>query len=232
MRGRVFGLMMSVLLLSSLAFGAAKPANCRLGVIDGEVKAGDSFVRPLGGGLELMVEALRSGWILRILPVAASRPAHDYAEIATPPYHSVSPLLISTDYSFRAQDAVGWNVRRFRYAPDAASFQSLSQAYERYEANPATQQTLAELVAKAPRATLTILDARLVPGTADQAGTASTVATHFSTTPHTIDSPPDGKPSVLGRINWIRFRISLEMPTFVPADGIALHQTGCDADLV
>ena len=41
---------------------------------------------------------------------------HDYAELATPPYESVSPLLLSTDFSFRAQDAVAWNPRRFRYA--------------------------------------------------------------------------------------------------------------------
>ena len=50
---------------------------------------------------------------------------HDYAELATPPYESVSPLLLSTDFSFRAQDAVAWNPRRFRYADNSAEFQRL-----------------------------------------------------------------------------------------------------------
>ena len=72
-----------------------------------------------GNGLEVMLEPLASGWILRVLPASGPRPAHDYAELATPPYRSVSPLLISTDYSFRAQDAVAWNPRRFRYVGHA-----------------------------------------------------------------------------------------------------------------
>ncbi|HEY6374845.1 MAG TPA: hypothetical protein VIX90_04900, partial [Edaphobacter sp.] len=104
--------------------GWAAPAGskgCVRGVLEGEVHAGEGFVRPIGNGLEVMLEPLASGWILRVLPVGVPRPAHDYAELATPPYQSVSPLLISTDFSFRAQDAVGWNPREFRFAADGQS---------------------------------------------------------------------------------------------------------------
>src|SRR3982751_5665863 len=85
------------------------------GVFEGEVRAGQQYVKGIGGGIELMLEPLPSGWILRVLPVGVGRPEHDYAELATPPYRSVNPLSISTDFSFRAQDAVAWNPRRFRF---------------------------------------------------------------------------------------------------------------------
>ena len=73
-------------------------------------------------GLKFLLEPIASGWIVRVLAAAGRGEPHDYAELATPPYRSVTPLAISTDFSFRAQDAVGWNPRRFRYAANAAAF--------------------------------------------------------------------------------------------------------------
>jgi hypothetical protein len=211
---------------------AASAQRCRVGVLDGEVKAGQQYVHRIGSGLEVMLEPLPSGWILRVLQVAPSRPAHDYAELATPPYHSVSPLLLSTDFSFRAQDAVGWTPRRFRYAPDQAMFARLLKAYEDFEAKPgpsaASQQALAELVTQAPGGVLTILDAHLIPGAADQAGTAATLASHFTTTPHVIDPLPDGKSTPLGRITWLRFRIAIELSKeFKPDPRLEVKLTPC-----
>ena len=232
MRVRVLSAIACAMVLSFSSFAMARPASCTVGVVEGEVKAGESFVRPIGGGLELMLEALRSGWIIRFLPAKGPRPSHDYAELATPPYHSVSPLLITTYYSFRAQDAIGWNVRRFRYATNPASYAGLLQAYDRYEAgagkDAVSQQSLASLVTQEPAASLTILDARLVPGTADQPRTAATLASHFLSTAHTIEQPPAGKPTPLGTIRWIRFRAELTIPTSMkPARGLQLRYTGC-----
>jgi len=210
---------------SSIAGSSQQPgkvAPCRVGTLEGQVRAGESFVRPIGGGLEIMLEPLHSGWILRVLPAGKPRPPHDYAELATPPYHSVSALLVSTDFSFRSQDAVGWNPRRFRFAADEASFSRLLKAYTEYEAKGgvslSSQENLATLVAKAPDGTMTILDARLVPGTGDQASAAAAVASHFAVTAHTVEAPADGKPTVLGKINWMRFRIALEIPQGFKAD--------------
>ena len=218
--------------LAALSQQRTSPERCRTGIIEGEVKEGQQFIRRIGSGLEVMLEPLPLGWVLRVLPVSASRPAHDYAELATPPYHSISPLLISTDFSFRAQDAVGWTPRRFRYAPDRAAFTRLLKAYESYEAkpgaSPASQNILAELVAQSPGGILTILDAHLVPGIADQASTVAVVASHFSTTPHVIEPPPNGRPSPLGKITWFRFRIALQLPReFSPAAGLEVKSVPC-----
>ena len=208
---------------------------CRVGVIEGEVKAGESFARPIGGGLELRLEALSwgSGWLLRVSPVKGGIAKHDYAELATPPYESVSPLLVSTDFSFRAQDAVAWNPRRFRYADNSADFQRLSDLYDHYRrSTPASAKTEAELavaVSKAPEGTLQILDARLIPGSANQAGTAATVATHFSASAHTVEEPPEGKGTALGKLTWLRFRVSLDLrPGFQPDKGLKIESHQCN----
>lgn len=219
-----------LVVLCSAGAGWGAPASCRTGTIEGEVRAGESFVQPIGNGLEMMLEPLASGWILRVLPAGKSRPPHDYAELATPPYHSVTPLLISTDYSFRAQDAVGWNPRRFRFAQNDRSFQALRKAYSDYGSKGAgsatVQQTLAGLVSRAPEGTLTILDANLVPGTADQAAAAAAVASHFGTTAHTLEQPAGGKATALGKLTGMRFRIAIELPAGFTADRRLTVSTG------
>jgi len=214
------------------ASGASGGKTCIRGVLEGEVQAGEEFVRPMGNGLEVMLEPLASGWILRVLPVGGARPGHDYAELATPPYQSVSPLLISTDYSFRAQDAVGWNPREFRFAADVRSFGQLSEVYGEYRKSAIPSEDvksrLAELVSRAPQATLEILDAHLVPGMADQARTATMVASHFGSTAHRVEQPADGKATPLGKVTWMRFRISLELPAGFRADkGVRMERSGC-----
>ena len=214
------------------AAGPSDDKTCVRGVLEGEVRAGEEFVRPIGNGLEVMLEPLASGWILRVLPVGGPRPSQDYAELATPPYQSVSPLLISTDYSFRAQDAVGWNPREFRFAADGRSFAQLAEVYGEYRSSRVPSEVvksrLAELVSRAPQGKLEILDAHLVPGLADQTETAAMVASHFTTTAHRIERPADGRDTALGRVTWIRFRIGLEFPSgFRAAQGIRLERSGC-----
>ena len=212
---------------------------CQRAVVEGEVRAGESFARPIGGGLEVRLEALSwgSGWLLRVLPVAGPRPAHDYAELARPPYASVSPLLLSTDFSFRAQDAVAWNPRRFRFAASSAEFAKISAAFEKYrKVTPPTvaaESDLAATVSEAPEGMLQILDARLIPGTANQSRMAAMVASHFSTTAHTVEEPAEGsgggKGVPLGKLMRVRFRVSLDLPRGFRADLRADHGVRVEA---
>lgn len=234
MRGRCPGgvLVFLGLLLSPVgAAAAAQRGSCMTGIIEGSAHAGEGFEKRIGNGLEVLLEPLRSGWILRVVPANGLRGAHDYAELATPPYQSVSPLLLSTDYSFRAQDAVGWNPRKFRFAPDQRSFAAMAAAYARFEADPksvATMDGLSRLVAEAPEGTLEILEAHLVAGTGDQGRMAAAVASHWSTTPHTLEQLGAGGPSPLGRLTWVRFRIALILPASFRADrGLSTLRASC-----
>ncbi len=212
----------------------AKAAACRVGVVEGELQAGREFSAELGDGLKVWFQPIASGWILRVIPDSGSIGAHDYAELATPPYASVSPLSVSTDFSFRAQDAVGWNPRRFRYAASAAEFARLQAAYDRFERGGAKSggaaAELAAEVAKAADGKLTIVDAKLVPGMADQWRMAGAVSNGFETTAHTLVQSADGRPSPLGKLVWLRFRVELWLPAgFRAARGLRVDQRVCGA---
>jgi len=209
-------------------------AACRVETVEGELNAGKAFEQPIGNGLKLWFQPIASGWILRVVPVSGAAGDHDYAELATPPYRSVTPLSLSTDFAFRAQDAVGWNPRRFRFATSEEEFKRLSEVYERYESAGATppatlEVDLADEASKAAEGKLTIVDARLVPGMADQWKMAAAVSSRFETTAHTLVMPADGTGSPLGKLIWVRFRLELALPAgfkAVPGAKIAPHVCG------
>ncbi len=228
-------LLFSLFTATAMAAPPAKPNACRTAVIEGELNAAQPFSQPIGGGLKVYFQPLPSGWILRVAPAAGPMGEHDYAELATPPYQSVTPLAISTDFAFRAQDAIGWNPRRFRFATTAASFRSLQQVYVRFIAAGLTppdalQAELARQIAQTSEATFTIVDSRLVPGDADQWKMAAAVAEHFNSTAHTLVQEPGGAPSPLGRIVWLRFRLELNLPAgFSVSPAVHLQPRPCDS---
>lgn len=187
---------------------------CRVSVVEGEVTEGKGFEQEIGNGLKLWLQPIASGWIVRVIPAAGPIGDHDYAELATPPYQSVTPLSLSTDFSFRAQDAVGWNPRRFHFASSEAEFQRLEEVYRRYEeagANPPAtiEVELGDEVAQASEGKLTIVDARLVPGSADQWKMAAAVSNQFEKTAHSLQMPAEGTATPLGKLVWLRFRVEL-----------------------
>ncbi len=210
-----------------------KPASCRAAVIEGELKAGQEFTSRFGNGLRVWFQPIASGWILRVIPAAGRPGEHDYAELATPPYRSVSPLSLSTDFSFRAQDAIGWNPRRFRYATSASAFAQLDEVYHRFMDAGATppaplQAELSDQIARSAEGKLTLLDARLEPGTADQWRMAGAVSSHFEETAHRLELPDGGKLTPLGKILWVRFRVELDLPQGFAADkGLRLMPHAC-----
>ncbi len=177
---------------------------------EGEVQAGKSFRHALGAQQSFLLESIASGWIVRVLPASGARGPHDFAELATPPYRSPNPLLISTDFSFRAQDAVAWNPREFHFFTSAQQMATATKAYDatlKEPNRPAAGAALFPLLAQACTASLQIVDARIAGGSADQAAMAATVAQHFSQTAHTVDT--SAPPSRLGRILWMRFRVTV-----------------------
>ncbi len=203
--------------------------NCSRVEFEGDVKAGEGFEKVFAPGLKFYLEPLRSGWIVRVLATDEPRGLHDYAELATPPYRSVSPLLLSTDWSFRAQDAVAWNPRRFHYAANRETFRKLAVLYDKVMAGDAVASVRAvELVSTQPEGFLQILDTKLVPGLADQAQMAAAVASHLAETPHTVDQ--SATPSPLGRVEEIRFRVNLELLAGVPGNkGLNIEKIFCSA---
>ena len=56
--------------------------------------AGESARRRVATDLDVALEARATGWVVRVLPHSGPAPPVDFAEIASPPYRSVSPLLV------------------------------------------------------------------------------------------------------------------------------------------
>lgn len=216
----------TVLLIAMLASGplsseaAAKGRACSLS-FEGEVRSGQSYLHSGPAGRDFLLESIPSGWIVRILQHGQPRTAYDFAGIATPPYQSPNPILLSTDFAFRAQDAIGWNPRRFQYFTTPSELQKAILEYEVVRtmvsgAKPTSTQAeaMSDLIRRtsaAAPAILTILDAHLVGGNGDQSAMAAAVASHFTTTAHLAEQP-SGKhvtaaETALGKITWLRFRV-------------------------
>jgi hypothetical protein len=186
----------------------AQGKGCPSLQFDGEVEAGKSFRHSLDASHVFVLESIASGWVVRVLPTAGPRPPHDFAELATPPYRSPNPLLLSTDFSFRAQDAIAWNPREFHYFTTTSQLSTAEQAYQatlREPSRPAAGAALYPLLGQACTGELRILDARIAGGTADQSAMAATVASHFAQTAHTLET--NVAPTKLGRMSGLRFRV-------------------------
>ena len=201
----------------------AQPKPCRRIQLTGEVSAGQVWQAPIG-----------QGWTFRILPVQPAQagsgwdlvvdrePPTGYPDallLATPPYNSVNEREIASTFGLRSQDALGWNVRSFRFLTDPAAFHDaqsyflqLARSGGLARPNAADTSRLLNLVKHASSGQLRILDARLTPGTADGQPFAENWARAFSRSSYTIQDPPQGHATALGSINWIRFTVTLDLP--------------------
>ena len=240
----------ALLFFCAASAGAATPAGCLRVELRGEAQAGREWKASLG-----------EGWVFRVLPIRPDRgpagqkysgwdlvvdreqPAGypDALLLATPPYDSISEREIGTTFGLRAQDAIGWNPRSFRFLTSAAALgqgQTLLQSIHATGGDPrrpsaATAQAraleqLAALNRKAAAGEFRILDARLVPGVGDAAPFAQEWALASARTPHTLEPAADGKSTLRGEMRWMRFSITLRLPEGwrVPA-GLPARRTGC-----
>lgn len=215
--------------ISASAHGLAVGACSKL-VLEGEVTAGAEWKALLG-----------EDWVFRILPVPPMQAGYtgwdlvidraqpagfpDALYLATPPFGSINEREIATTFGLRAQDAIGWNPRTFRFLIDPKAFDEAQQVYRSgYPSGPSSSASsdvakrLLELQKGAASGELRILDARLVPGTADPAPYAQQWAMEVSRTQHEIEPSSIGG-SPRGALRSMRFRLTLWLPakwTFPP----------------
>ncbi len=231
-------LRIALLMLPALVSGAATPpkAACTRVVFQGEVSAGGYWTVSLG-----------EGWVFRVLPVPPLQAAYsgwdlvvdrqppagfpDALLLATLPYNSINEREIGTTFALRAQDAIGWNPRSFRFIASAEEFREARQLFPSLTANPRLRSTaggsgdpqivarLLEIQEHAARGEFRIVEARIVPGVADPAPFAQPWSIASSQTPHTLEEAPLGRSSPLGELKWMRFAVTLWLPApwVVPA---------------
>jgi len=226
------GLCVGILALTGTRGQAAtrQGESCQKVVLEGEVNAGQQWRASFGGG-----------WVFRVLPIQPGKAGYsgwdlvvdreqpagfpDALLLATPPYNSINEHEVGTTFGLRAQDAIGWNPRSFRFLTDPEAFresQGLFQVLGGMKQGTAARvassregmamQRQLKINQKSSAGQFRIVDARLVPGVADPAAYAQNWALAASRTPHTFEQAAPGRSSPLGELRWMRFSITLWLP--------------------
>lgn len=209
-----------VLALAAAAGCAGQARSCLKLELKGDVSAGQEWRAELG-----------EGWVLRLVPIVPGqngytgwdlvvdrdRPAGfpDALLLATPPYGSINQREIGTTYGLRAQDAIGWNPRSFRFLISPAALGEGQRLFAQLGSGAAAARAGRGLIAlqrQSAPGRLTILDAHLTPGAADPAPFAESWAQKSYGIQQSDEPPTHGNSSPLGELHWMRFFVTLWLP--------------------
>lgn len=224
----IVGVLLAVCLLPGERSAAVD--TCLKISLSGEVNAGETWKAALGQGWEFRIQPIApasarySGWDLVV--DRESRAGYpDALLLATPPYGSINQREIGTTFGLRAQDAIGWNPRTFRFLTDPGAFRSSQQLFLSLmedgqparaaggKSVPATEMTrLLELQKHSAAGELHIDNARIVPGVADPAPYAQAWAMAAARTQHQDVPAAAGQATASGQLLWIRFTATLWLP--------------------
>jgi hypothetical protein len=214
---------------------------CRKVVFAGEVKAGEEWHTEIG-----------EGWVFRIVPIVAVKGQSytgwdlvvDRAEgggypdallLATPPYGSLSEREIGTTFGLRAQDAIGWNPRRFRFLETEKDLlrgrrlfgEMMGAGAGKAETKGKASAELLGMLEGAGSGEFRVLDAKLHAGAADPPEFARQWSQRLRETPHTVEQKA-GAATARGELLWLRFSTTLWFPgDWRLPPGLRVEQTKC-----
>jgi hypothetical protein len=214
------------------------PPVCKKIVLMGEVRAGHEWKAPFG-----------EGWVFRVvsIPVDKTAPGVDgwdlvvdrdrgagYPDallLASPPYHFINEREIGTSFGLRAQDAIGWNPRKFHFMTSRSAFREAHKLYlelnhngafrtksgsdpvgRKEKARKRKMQRFLKLTKQSSPGDFQILDAHLTPGEGKVKPYAVNWDRQSALTPHTDEPPASGKNTPLGELEWMRFSVTLWLP--------------------
>jgi hypothetical protein len=226
------GLALAILAMTAVQGQAAAPQApvCEKIVLSGEVKAGQEWKAAFG-----------QGWVFRVLPIQPGKAGYsgwdlvvdreqpagfpDALLVATPPYSSINQHEVGTTFGLRAQDAIGWNPRSFRFLTQPEAFKESQKLFQILGGiKPGAQAPAASSAAgiaierqlkinrESSPGQFRILDARLAPGVSDAVSYAENWALASPRTPHTFEPATAGKSTPLGELHWMRFSVTLWLP--------------------
>jgi hypothetical protein len=116
------------ILLALCAMGAAEEKPLRF---PGEVKAGQSFRKPIGHGLAFVLAGDDDGWIIEVQPeVPRGEACKGYSTVIATPLHGYTQNDLNVTYGVSAADAVK-RPRAVEFVLDQAACKLESQRLER-----------------------------------------------------------------------------------------------------
>ena len=237
------------------AAGQGRPGEkrCTEMVLDGEVAEKQEWWAAIGEGWEFRVlpiagapgkGSLAAGYGYSGWDLAVDRERDggypDALLLASPPYASVNPREIGTTYGMRAQDAIAWMPRRFRFFTSVEEWKRAKELYGTLMQGTGTNagsdvagQKLLSMVG-APGVgygEFEVVDSRLVAGVGDPPAFARQWAANLGRVPHTLVQSGDRSGAAggqLGELKWIRFRATLTLPGgWKYPSGLSAKATSC-----
>lgn len=156
---------------------------CRQASLEGEVSAGQDFVRKIGTELyfRLNHEAAMDGWNIEVVPDPNEKGnRREYSWVATPPYHFWNPRYLDRSYGMSAKQALEQTPREFNFVLEETGYGKLGDLVDKAvmshpvsdkrseEEIEAEAEAAAESLMEFPvaKGKLTILDGRI--GTAGE----------------------------------------------------------------
>jgi len=207
-----------LLLLLPISDAARAQTTCKQFSFTAEVKAGESFRRPIGSDLLFGVEPEETnnihGWHFGIGPTVRTADDNvlDYIFVVTPPYHFRHPTDLTTDYGVAAQYAVKPGQIWFWFVLSYADAKVASAALDhdiwpQNDIDVANQGKVRERLPKG-RGEFVILDSKFTPGEIDKNGNCER--------------------EFCGKMKSIRFRVTMVVPpTFTIASGLRTTPESC-----
>ena len=219
-------------------------ALCRKLILSGQVSQGREWKGAIG-----------QGWVFRVIPIASTAAEKesqrrysgwdlvldradglgvagypDALLLATPPYGSLNAREIGTTFGLRAQDALGWEPRPFRYLTSETDLARARGLFSRVTApgktDVAAQSELLQIIGRGSAGQFRVVDAKLRMGVHDPEFFAQKWAANFKNVPHTVEDGTQDSP--LGEIRWVRFEATFWLPkTFTAAPEIVTATSKC-----
>jgi hypothetical protein len=235
-------------------FTAVHSQQCRRVVMNGKVSASREWSRSFGQGWKFRVIPIKpgekeySGWDL-VVDRDSGAGFPDALLLATPPYDSISQREIGTTFGLRAQDAIGWNPRNFRFLVNPADLRKAQKLYFTMRANQdesgkgkgqpsvtsgkaaeadteVASRSMMEIVKRSAAGQFRILNAELTPGTANALPYAENWALQQRNTPHSITMTET--PTPYGKLDSLEFEITLWLPaSWKVPKGTASSSSSC-----
>lgn len=204
-------------------------------MLAGEVSRGQEWSAPIGEDWRFRLVPIPdlghgySGWDLVVDREQGRDTGYpDALLVATPPYGSLNEREVGTTFGLRAQDAIAWTPRHFRFltsSRDLARARELFRTLTGADENSipekdklklsASETELLRLISGAATGQFTMQDARLVAGTGDAAPFAVSWAARLSQISHTLVQPKtavSGFSAERGELQWIHFSATLWLP--------------------
>jgi hypothetical protein len=170
---------------------ATEPACSREAIcFSGKVSEGEEFRKTLNAELEFVLER---GWNIAIVPKRPEGTCQEFASVVNRPYRAHRSLYIDTSYGWTAEDEVYASPREFRFVTNCTDYQTeFERLYIVLWPYTATPQKYEEASAKL--------------------GTSLLGKGRLWITDSKISHAGDTPDEKLGKIEWMRFSVEIELP--------------------